>query len=311
MAECARLALAIRASPSPSVTSFDNCFHMPELPEVEVTRRGIEPSVVGRRIVRAVVRQTGLRETVDPHLDDHLRGLLIETVGRRGKFILVRCAASDGAKPGGTLLVHLGMTGTLRVVPATTPIRAHDHVDLVLGADVLRFNDARRFGLVVWHPDAAGDVEASARLRKLGVEPFSAAFAGEAGGLLLHRLSRGRAVAVKQFLLAGEAVVGVGNIYASESLFRARIDPRTAAGRIARVRYDRLAQAVRETLAEAIAKGGSTLRDFVGADGAAGYFQLDTFVYDRTGLPCRVCGRPVRTIRQGQRSTFFCPHCQH
>jgi formamidopyrimidine-DNA glycosylase len=283
---------------------------MPELPEVEVTRRGIEPSVIGRRIERVVVRQTGLREQVDPRLDEKLSGLTIETVGRRGKFILLRCVATDGAARGGTLLVHLGMTGTLRVVPATAPVRAHDHVDVVLGTDVLRFNDARRFGLVVWHPDGAGDIESSARLRKLGVEPFSAAFEGDAGGRHLLRASRGRAVAVKQFLLGGEAVVGVGNIYASESLFRARIDPRTAAGRIARVRYDRLAHAVRETLAEAIAKGGSTLRDFVGADGAAGYFQLDTFVYDRAGLPCRVCGKPIRTIRQGQRSTFFCPHCQ-
>lgn len=291
---------------------------MPELPEVEVTRRGIEPSVTGRRIERVVVRQAGLREAVDPRLAEHLEGLRIETVGRRGKFILVRCVPvdrpdgppADPSRSGGTLLVHLGMTGTLQVVRATTPVRTHDHVDIVLGADVLRFNDARRFGLVVWHPDSAGDIEASARLRKLGVEPLTAAFAGEAGGRLLHRLSRGRSVAVKQFLLAGEAVVGVGNIYASESLFRARIDPRTAAGRIARMRYDRLAQAVRETLAEAIAKGGSTLRDFVGADGAAGYFQLDTFVYDRTGLPCRVCATPIRAIRQGQRSTFFCPHCQ-
>ena len=284
---------------------------MPELPEVEVTRRGIEPSVIGRRIERVVVRQASLREAVDPRLDETLSGLRIETVGRRGKFILVRCLATDGSARGGTLLVHLGMTGTLRVVPSSTPVRTHDHVDLVLGADTLRFNDARRFGLVVWHPDAAGDIERTARLRKLGVEPFSAAFAGEAGGLHLFRTSRGRVVSVKQFLLAGESVVGVGNIYASESLFRARIDPRTAAGRIARVRYDRLAQAVRETLAEAIAKGGSTLRDFVGADGATGYFQLDTFVYDRAGLPCRVCGTPIRTIRQGQRSTFFCPHCQH
>jgi len=283
---------------------------MPELPEVEVTRRGIEPSVIGQRIEHVVVRQTGLREPVDPRLDEKLSGLKIETVGRRGKFILIRCVATDGSARGGTLLVHLGMTGTLRVVPATTPLRAHDHVDVVLGARVLRFNDARRFGLVIWHPDADGDIEGSARLRRLGVEPFSPAFAGEAGGRHLFWLSRGRAVAVKQFLLGGEAVVGVGNIYASESLFRARIDPRTAAGRIARVRYDRLAHAVRETLAEAIAKGGSTLRDFVGADGASGYFQLDTFVYDRAGLPCRVCGTPIRTIRQGQRSTFFCPHCQ-
>ncbi|MGI9025381.1 MAG: zinc finger domain-containing protein, partial [Burkholderiaceae bacterium] len=150
----------------------------------------------------------------------------------------------------------------------------------------------------------------SRHFRKLGVEPFSEAFDAARGGRLLHHLSRDRAVSIKQFLLAGEAVVGVGNIYASESLFRARIHPRTAAGRISLERYERLADAIRETLAAAIAKGGSTLRDFVGADGAAGYFQQDYFVYDREGRPCRMCATPIRVIRQGQRSSFYCPRCQ-
>jgi formamidopyrimidine-DNA glycosylase len=245
-----------------------------------------------------------------------LTGLSIETVRRRGKFILLDCTEHEAADSGGTLLIHLGMTGTLRVMPHDTPVRLHDHVDLVLGRPgsepcLLRFNDPRRFGLMLWHARSSGPVLDSPHFAKLGVEPFSAAFDIAVGGRLLYRLSRGRKVAVKPFLLAGEAVVGVGNIYASESLFRARIRPTTAAGRIALPRYEALATAIRETLAAAIEKGGSTLRDFVGADGVAGYFQQDYFVYDRAGLPCRVCGTPIRQLRQGQRSTFHCPRCQH
>ena len=289
---------------------------MPELPEVEVTRRGIAPGIAGRRIDAVAVRHAGLRSAVPANLAESLTGLQIETVDRRGQFILIRCVAPDGnaiahtVPRGGTLLVHLGMTGTLRVMAADTPLRAHDHIDLILGDRILRFNDPRRFGLVLWHGDDQGPVLDSRHFRKLGVEPFSAAFDAARGGRLLFRLSRGRVVAIKQFLLAGEAVVGVGNIYASESLFRARIHPRTAAGRISLERYERLADAIRETLAAAIAKGGSTLRDFVGADGAAGYFQQDYFVYDRAGRPCRVCTTPIRAIRQGQRSSFYCPRCQ-
>ena len=286
---------------------------MPELPEVEVTRRGIEPAIVGRRIDRVVVRQAGLRQPVPADLDAAMRGLVVEAVRRRGKFILVGCTRSDREAPAthvGTLLVHLGMTGTLRVMPTDTPTTSHDHVDVVLGDRVLRFNDPRRFGLVLWHPETDGPILGSSHFRRLGVEPFDEAFDAAHGGPLLHRLSRGRTVAVKPFLLAGEAVVGVGNIYASESLFRARINPRVAAGRISLARYIVLADAVRTTLTAAIARGGSTLRDFVGADGAAGYFQQDYFVYGRTGQPCRVCSTPIRQIRQGQRSTFYCPRCQ-
>ena len=289
---------------------------MPELPEVEVTRRGIEPFAVGRRIEGVVVRQESLRQMVPADLACVVTGMRIATVRRRGKFILVDCLEDSPGESGrparhGSLLIHLGMTGTLRIVPVATPVRVHDHVDLVLGDRVLRFNDPRRFGLVLWHADEAGPVLDSAHFRKLGVEPFSEDFDAQRGGRLLHRLSRGRSVAIKPFLLAGAAVVGVGNIYASESLFRARIDPRTAAGRVSLARYVTLADTIRETLAAAIAKGGSTLRDFVGADGSAGSFQQEYFVYDRTGLPCRVCTTPIRTIRQGQRSTFFCHRCQH
>lgn len=284
---------------------------MPELPEVEVTRRGIEPGIVGRRIDAVVVRHAGLRRAVPATLPEALTGMQIETVGRRGKFILVGCARPDRTTDrSGTLLVHLGMTGTLRVMPADTPVRVHDHVDLVLGDRVLRFNDPRRFGLVLWHADRDGPVLDSRHFAKLGIEPLEADFDAAAGGQLLHRSTRGRAVSIKELLLAGTIVVGVGNIYASESLFRARIHPRTAAGRISPVRYRVLAEAIRTTLLAAIDRGGSSLRDFVGADGSAGYFQQDYFVYDRTGRPCRVCGTPIRSIRQGQRSTFYCPRCQ-
>jgi formamidopyrimidine-DNA glycosylase len=202
------------------------------------------------------------------------------------------------------------MSGTLRLMVASVPVKVHDHVDLVLGDRVLRFNDPRRFGLVLWHPDDAGPALDSAHFRKLGVEPLSDAFDVDRGDRLLHASSRGRSVSIKQFLLGGQAVVGVGNIYASESLFRARIHPRAIAGRISLTRYTALAEAIRTTLAAAIAKGGSSLRDFVGADGSAGYFQQEYFVYDRENLPCRVCATPIRMIRQGQRSTFYCPRCQ-
>jgi len=282
---------------------------MPELPEVEVTRRGVEPWLQDQRIAGLVVRNPALRWPVPAHLAHTLRGARIGAVGRRGKFILISCAGPNGR---GTLIVHLGMTGTLRVHPVgrVPALQAHDHVDLMLDDALLRYNDPRRFGALLWHADTAGPIEENRHLAGLGVEPFSAAFAGDAGGALLYRASRGRSVAVKQFLLAGQAVVGVGNIYCSESLFRAGIHPATAAGRVSRPRYARLAEAVRAVLGEAIAKGGSTLRDFVGSDGKSGYFQLDYFVYDRAGAACRVCATPIRQLRQGQRSSFFCPHCQ-
>ena len=290
---------------------------MPELPEVEVTRRGIAPGLLGRRIDAVCVRNGLLRWPVPEALPTNLAGLHVKTVERRGKFILIECeapieaGANDPKRRGGTVLVHLGMTGTLRLMPVATPPEAHDHVDFVLGDRVLRYRDARRFGAVLWHGEGDGPILQSRHFARLGVEPFSPAFLDDAGAELLFRKSRGKTLAVKQFLLAGEAVVGVGNIYASESLFRARIDPCTAAGRIAFKRYVRLADAIRVTLSAAIEKGGSTLRDFVGGDGAPGYFQQDYFVYGRVGQACRVCGTPVRLVRQGQRSTFFCARCQH
>ena len=293
---------------------------MPELPEVEVTRLGIRPHIQGRRVDEVRVRNSALRWPVPASLGADLIGGFVETVERRGKFILIgvadRVYGTQGSgtvpqesAPRGTLLVHLGMTGTLQIVRAGVAAKLHDHVDVLLGDVLLRYNDPRRFGAVLWHAAKEGAIASNRHLQALGVEPLSRAFEEE-GGLLLFKRTRGRSAAVKQVLLAGAVVVGVGNIYASESLFRAGIDPATPAGRIGLVRYRRLATAIRETLAEAIRKGGSTLRDFVGSDGAPGYFQLDYFVYGRAGAPCRVCGTLIRAIRQGQRSTFYCPRCQ-
>lgn len=296
---------------------------MPELPEVEVTRRGLLPHVVGRRIVKVTVRHRGLRWPVEPELEARLEGRVIGRIERRGKYLLLEClpaadtdhaTADDGAP--GWLLVHLGMTGTLRVHVDAPPAGTHDHLDIELapadgpgdGASmVLRFRDPRRFGAIIWTPLAEAALSEHPLLRRLGLEPFDPRF----DGAWFHRLTRGRSKAIKQALLAGEIVVGVGNIYCSESLFRAGIRPTTPAGKISLARYDKLAVAVRETLTEAIARGGTTLRDFVGSDGSSGYFQLDCLVYDRAGEPCRVCGTPIRQIVQGQRSTFYCPHCQH
>ncbi|VVE60702.1 formamidopyrimidine-DNA glycosylase [Pandoraea anapnoica] len=275
---------------------------MPELPEVEVTRRGIAPHVAGTRIERIDVRNGALRWPVPDGLDALLRGETLIGVTRRGKYLLLEYAP-------GWLLVHLGMTGTLRVMPEPQSLPSagvHDHIDLVFERCALRYRDPRRFGAVLFHSRASGDVLLHPLLASLGVEPLTDDF----DGAWLYAGTRGRTVSIKQALLAGSIVVGVGNIYASESLFRAGIHPRMAAGKLSRPRAEKLAQAVKTVLAAAIEKGGSTLRDFVGSDGQSGYFQQEYFVYDRAGQPCRVCGTTIRQIVQGQRSTFFCPKCQ-
>jgi formamidopyrimidine-DNA glycosylase len=272
---------------------------MPELPEVEVTRRGIAPHIDGRAVTGVVLRHEGLRWPFPLDLEARLVGRTIRRTGRRGKYLLLNFEH-------GTLIIHLGMSGHLRILPAGTPPNKHDHFDLVVGTLVMRLTDPRRFGAVLWHADGDGALETHVLLGKLGVEPFEAGFS--AG--LLYRQTRHRTAAIKQVLLAGDIVVGVGNIYASESLFEAGINPNTPANRIGLARYERLAQAIRRILAAAIDKGGSTLRDFVGADGQSGYFQQAYFVYDRDGEPCRICGAAVRQIRQGQRSTFYCVNCQ-
>lgn len=286
---------------------------MPELPEVEVTRLGLLPHITGRRIVRTVVRHHGLRWPVDPALPALLEGLTVTRLLRRGKYLLIECMPDAGQVDvtGGWLLIHLGMTGTLRVLETPKPAGPHDHVDIelatVTGMPItLRYRDPRRFGAVLWHPGDEAGLAEHPLLRNLGIEPFDPRFNGD----WMYRRTRGRRVAIKSALLAGDIVVGVGNIYCSESLFRAGIRPTTAAGRISRPRYEALADAIRATLADAIARGGSTLRDFVSSDGTSGYFQLEAAVYDRAGLPCRVCSTPIRQIVQGQRSTFYCPTCQ-
>ncbi|WP_338770001.1 bifunctional DNA-formamidopyrimidine glycosylase/DNA-(apurinic or apyrimidinic site) lyase [Massilia sp. METH4] len=276
---------------------------MPELPEVEVTRRGVAPHLEGRAVRDVVLRRAGLRWPFPAALPQILADRTVAATGRRGKYLLVEFDH-------GTLIIHLGMSGHLRVLPPGVPAQKHDHIDIVVegpqGQQVLRMTDPRRFGAVLWHPKEEGELDSHMLLRGLGVEPLGPEFTGE----LLYRKTRGRSVAVKAALLAGDIVVGVGNIYCSESLFRAGINPKTPAGRIGRARYDKLAQAIRDVLAEAIVQGGSTLRDFIAVNGQSGYFQQSYFVYDRAGLPCRVCGAPIRQIKQGQRSTFYCVNCQ-
>jgi formamidopyrimidine-DNA glycosylase len=272
---------------------------MPELPEVEVVRSGLSSTAAGRRVVGVVRRAPALRWPVPADLQERLAGRVLRAVERRGKYLLL-------VFDHGWLIVHLGMSGSIAWTRPDVPLRAHDHLDLVFEAGVLRLNDPRRFGAVLWHDAQDGPPAGHPLLASLGVEPFSDAF----DGALLFAATRGRRVAIKQLLLSGTVVVGVGNIYASESLFRARIRPSTPAHRIGLERCTRLAQAIRETLAAAIAAGGSTLRDFVSSEGASGYFQLECQVYDRAGQPCRTCGTPVRTRRQQQRATYWCHRCQ-
>lgn len=272
---------------------------MPELPEVEVTRRGVAPHLEGRVVSAVTLRHEGLRWPFPADLDRRICGRRIRMTRRRGKYLLIEFDH-------GTLIVHLGMSGHLRVLPKGTPPQKHDHFDMEVEGQVLRMTDPRRFGAVLWHGREDGAIDEHLLLRGLGVEPLEEAFSAQ----LLYRETRKRSAAIKQVLLAGDIVVGVGNIYASESLFKAGINPKTAASRIGLARYEKLVVAIRETLAAAIAQGGSTLRDFMAVNGQPGYFQQSYFVYDRAGQPCRVCGSPVRQLKQGQRSTFYCPNCQ-
>ncbi|HUQ25849.1 MAG TPA: bifunctional DNA-formamidopyrimidine glycosylase/DNA-(apurinic or apyrimidinic site) lyase [Burkholderiales bacterium] len=268
---------------------------MPELPEVEVTRRGLAPHLVGQVISAVAVREPRLRWPI-PRAVRNLAGRTVRSVRRRGKYLLVDCGD-------GHLILHLGMSGSLRLVPPGTPAGKHDHFDLMLGNWCLRLRDPRRFGAVLW---TEKKLDAHPLLAHLGVEPLSAALTGAH----LHALTRGARVSIKNFLMDAKRIVGVGNIYASESLFRAGIAPRRRAGRISVSESQRLVIAIKATLRAAIKAGGSSLRDFVGADGGEGYFQNRTLVYDRAGMPCRRCRTPIRRIVQGARATYFCPHCQ-
>lgn len=268
---------------------------MPELPEVEVTRRAIAPHIVGRRITAVTVRERRLRWPVPAALA-RARDRAVRAIRRRGKYLLLDCGA-------GHVIVHLGMSGSLRLVPVGAPPGRHEHVDIVFGERLLRLRDPRRFGAVLWTEVAPG---AHPLIVRLGVEPLSRAF----DGARLHALARGRRASIKQLLMNARLVAGVGNIYASEALFRAGIRPTRRAGSLSRARCALLARAIKHTLRAAIRAGGSTLRDFVSGDGAPGAFQLRTWVYDRAGLPCRRCGAPIRRAVQGQRASFYCPRCQ-
>lgn len=269
---------------------------MPELPEVETVRRGLAPHLIGRRLLGARVREPRLRWPVPADLDVRLAGRRIDTLERRGKYLILGLDQ-------GHLILHLGMSGSLRLTDAATPLAKHDHIDLVLEGDqVLRYRDPRRFGAVLWS-------DAPARhplIAALGVEPLDPAF----DGAWLYAASRGLRAPVKSWLMNARVMVGIGNIYANEALFHAGIHPLMPAGKLTRPRCIRLAAAIRDTLERAIAAGGSTLRDFVDGHGEPGYFQQTYHVYGREGEPCRTCGGIIRLTRLGDRATCFCPVCQ-
>lgn len=273
---------------------------MPELPEVEVTRRGIAPTLTGNRVFAVITRTPALRYPLPENLARMLGGQCLVDVIRRGKYLLLDFGH-------GHLLIHLGMSGSLRLVPANLPAEKHDHFDLVFDIKrskvALRLRDPRRFGAILWLPD---DPLRHPLLAALGIEPLTDEFSA---GWLKQELA-GLSAAIKPTLMDGHRVVGIGNIYASESLFRAGIDPRTPAGRISLKRLERLVPVIKTTLVAAIDAGGSSLRDFIHSDGSSGYFQQQYFVYGRSGEPCRVCGRPIRELRQGQRASFYCAGCQ-
>lgn len=271
---------------------------MPELPEVETTRRAIERRLLGRRVTEVRVRERRLRRPLSRGLARELPGQLTRGVERRGKYLLLRYEA-------GTVLIHLGMSGSLCIVSPGLPVQKHDHIDIVYtGGLSLRFRDPRRFGMILW---VKGDPYRHALLQGMGPEPLGAEF----GGAWLHAAARRRRAAIKHFIMDARVVAGIGNIYANEALLRAGINPRREACRVSRARYDRLAAAIREVLEEAIEQGGTTLRDYYHDAGTPGYFKVRLAVYGRQGEPCIRCGSPIRRIRQGQRSTYYCAHCQH
>ena len=269
---------------------------MPELPEVEITRRGLAPGIEGHVLTGVTVRQAALRYPVPSAQLDALVGRTLANIGRRGKYLLFEFG-------NGRVLIHLGMSGSLRLLPAATPVEKHDHVDLSFGERLMRLRDPRRFGSILWH---GNDAPEHPLLATLGIEPLG----GRLDGAWLHGVTRGRNTPIKQFIMDNHVMVGVGNIYASESLFRARIDPQTRAGTLGPARCARLAEAIRDTLEAALAAGGSTLRDFIHSDGGSGYFQMQHFVYGRAGEACRHCGTPIESLVMGQRNTFHCPRCQ-
>jgi formamidopyrimidine-DNA glycosylase len=271
---------------------------MPELPEVETTRRGIERAARAHRISEFRIYDHRLRWPIDRSIPEQLVDQKVIAVQRRAKYLLLRLTH-------GTLILHLGMSGSLRVLPQSTERIKHDQFDLYLDSGLtLRFNDPRRFGSLHYTSE---DPSHHKLLRSLAPEPFDHEF----DAAYLFRITRKRSAAIKQVLMNGRLVTGVGNIYASEALFRARLSPRRAARRLTRAECARLVLAVRAALQAAIRAGGTTLRDYVGTDGNPGYFRQKLYVYERDGKPCRVCDTLLRKISQGQRSSYYCPHCQH
>jgi len=270
---------------------------MPELPEVETTMRGIRPHLLNQHIQKVVVRQSSLRWPIPKNLPALLLQAQVEEVSRRGKYLLLKF-------PRGHLMIHLGMSGSLSLAAEGTAASNHDHVDVVLESGlILRYNDPRRFGCMLW---IEGEPLAHPLLASLGPEPLSDLFDDD----YLYRRSRRKSVAVKSFLMDSKVVVGVGNIYANEALFRSGIHPLRKANRISSSRYARLSVVVRKVLAAAIEQGGTTLRDFVGGDGKPGYFKQELQVYGRGGEACMACSTTLKEVRLGQRSTVYCPSCQ-
>lgn len=270
---------------------------MPELPEVETTRRGIEPHLLDRKIKRVIVRNRQLRWPVSPKLAKAATGSRVHSVRRRAKYLLI---GTDT----GTIIIHLGMSGSLRILPSSTPAEKHDHFDLVIENNlVLRLRDPRRFGAVLW---TGKDPLKHKRLVGLGPEPLTDQFNTDT----IHKQASGRVLPVKTFIMTAKIVVGVGNIYASEALFRAGIHPETATGKISTQRLDRLVMAIKSVLSQAIEQGGTTLKDFTGSDGKPGYFSQSLNVYGREGKNCYQCNGVIRRLVIGQRSTFYCPRCQ-
>jgi formamidopyrimidine-DNA glycosylase len=270
---------------------------MPELPEVETTRRGIEPHILHHTITDIIIRQSSLRWPVPGQLARKARDQQIQRVDRRGKYLLIRLDT-------GTIIVHLGMSGSLRVCPVSTPPEKHDHVDFVIGdQQVLRLRDPRRFGAVLW---TSKDPARHKLLSPLGPEPLQDSFNGQ----YLHAHTRKRSAAIKSVIMNSHIVVGVGNIYACESLYLAGINPRRKAGSLSLLRCEKLVTAIKQVLSASIRQGGTTLRDFVREDGQPGYFALSLNVYGKAGEPCPICGNPIKQISQQQRSTFYCTQCQ-
>lgn len=270
---------------------------MPELPEVEITLRGLAPHMVGRRVVDVKIRHPQLRWPVPKNLPELLSGQTIRELRRRAKYLLVEFDH-------GTLILHLGMSGSLRIIPVGTPPDKHDHFDLMLDtSELVRLRDPRRFGAVLWHE---GEIDRHPLLTNLGPEPLGRKFSADQ----LYAATRRRSAAIKLVLMDSKVVVGVGNIYANEALFRAGVRPQLRANKVTREHCTRLVEEIRATLREAIKKGGSTLRDFVNSAGEPGYFQQHYWVYGRSGEPCRKCETPIKQIKQGQRSSFYCPKCQ-